>query len=269
MTLYFIGLGLFDEKDISLKGLDIVKKCKYIYLENYTCKLNTSISKMEKLYGKKIILADREMVEQTPDTSILKYAINDNVAFLVIGDPMSATTHTDLWLRSKELNIKIQVVPNASVFTAIGITGIQLYKFGKTSSIVFPEPNWHPETPYDVIKQNKEQNLHTLLLLDIKVKESSKEDIRKNKNKFLPSRYMTVNEAIDELLNIEKKRKEKIFTKETFCIGCARLGSIEPKIVAGKAKDLLKIDFKEPLHCLIVPGEMHFIEEEAIKQYEI
>ena len=80
---------------------------------------------------------------------------------------------------------------------------------------------------------------------------------------------MTVNEAIDELLNIEKKRKEKIFTKETFCIGCARLGSIEPKIVAGKAKDLLKIDFKEPLHCLIVPGEMHFIEEEAIKQYEI
>lgn len=267
MTLYFIGLGLFDEKDISIKGLEIIKKCKYVFLENYTCKLHTSIKKMEDLYSKEIILADREMVESTSETSILKHAIDNDVAFLVIGDPMSATTHTDLWLRCKELSIKTKFIPNASIFTAVGVTGLQLYKFGKTSSIVFPEPNWLPQTPYDTIKLNKEHNLHTLLLLDIKVKESSKADIRKNKDNFLPSRYMTVNEGIKALFDIEEIRKEGVFTDETLCIGCARLGSDDPTIIFGKAKDLLTRDFKEALHCIIVPAKMHFLEEEAVNNY--
>ncbi len=267
MVLYFIGLGLYDSKDISLKGLEIIKRSKHIFLENYTCKLNSSIKELEELYGNKIILADRDLVENYPDTDILKPAIDEDVVFLVIGDPMSATTHTDLWLRAKQLSIDVKIIHNASVLTAIGVTGLQLYKFGKTSSIVFPEDNWLPETPYDVVKMNKTNGLHTLLLLDIKVKEPSKEDIRKDKKMFLPSRYMTVNEAIGVMLNIENKRKEKIFTEETFCVGCSRLGSNDYIVKSGKAKDLVKEDFGTPLHCLIVPGELHFIEEEALKEY--
>ena len=34
--LYIIGLGLADEKDISVKGLEIVRKAKRVYLEAYT-----------------------------------------------------------------------------------------------------------------------------------------------------------------------------------------------------------------------------------------
>lgn len=34
--LYFIGLGLGDAKDITVKGLEIVKNCKRVYLEAYT-----------------------------------------------------------------------------------------------------------------------------------------------------------------------------------------------------------------------------------------
>lgn len=34
--LYFIGLGLADEKDISVKGLEIVKSAARVYLEAYT-----------------------------------------------------------------------------------------------------------------------------------------------------------------------------------------------------------------------------------------
>ena len=79
---------------------------------------------------------------------------------------------------------------------------------------------------------------------------------------------MNVNEAIEVMLKIESKRKEKIFTKDTFCIGCARLGSKKPVIKAGKAKELLKYDFGAPLHCLIVPSNLHFIEEEALKVWQ-
>lgn len=34
--LFFVGLGLGDAKDITVKGLEVVKKCKRVYLEAYT-----------------------------------------------------------------------------------------------------------------------------------------------------------------------------------------------------------------------------------------
>ena len=155
MTLYLIGLGLNDEKDITIKGLEAIKNCDYIYLESYTSLLlNTSIEKLEKLYGKKIIIADRELVEKKSD-EILDNATQNNVAFLVVGDVFSATTHTDLFLRAKEKNIDIKIIHNTSILTAVGDVGLELYKYGKTTSMPYFEKGFEPETPYDVIKQNK------------------------------------------------------------------------------------------------------------------
>ena len=34
--LYIIGLGLYDELDITLRGLEAVKRCKRVFLEAYT-----------------------------------------------------------------------------------------------------------------------------------------------------------------------------------------------------------------------------------------
>ncbi|HHI04007.1 MAG TPA: diphthine synthase, partial [Candidatus Woesearchaeota archaeon] len=91
MVLYFIGIGLYDEKDVSLRGLEVIKKCDVVYLENYTSILSCNVKKLEKLYGKKIILSSRDLVEKKAEETILKDALSKNVAFLVIGDPMSAT----------------------------------------------------------------------------------------------------------------------------------------------------------------------------------
>ena len=77
---------------------------------------------------------------------------------------------------------------------------------------------------------------------------------------------MTVGEAIQILLDIEQKRKEKLFTDDTLCIGCARIGAEGQIIIAGKAKDLLTKDFGKPVHCIVVPGKLHFVEEEAIQR---
>ena len=164
MTLYLIGLGLNDEKDITIKGLEAIKNCDYIYLESYTSLLlNTSIEKLEKLYGKKIIIADRELVEKKSD-EILDNATQNNVAFLVVGDVFSATTHTDLFLRAKEKNIDIKIIHNTSIRTAVGDVGLELYKYGKTTSIPCFEKGFEPETPYDVIKQNKSKALKEFFL---------------------------------------------------------------------------------------------------------
>ncbi|MBW2995008.1 diphthine synthase, partial [Candidatus Woesearchaeota archaeon] len=161
--------------------------------------------------------------------------------------------HTDLYLRAVKEGIKVKVIHNASIINAIGEVGLQLYKFGKTTSLVFPEEKYQPESAYDAIKENKNAGAHTLVLLDIKSEQ----------NKF-----MTVNEAIKLLLEIEAKRKEKIFTKDTLCIGVARIGSDNQMIKAGSAKKLLNIDFGPPLHALIVPGNLHFVEKDMLKLWE-
>lgn len=240
-----IGIGLNDEKDITLKGLEAVKKASHVFLENYTSKLQVPVEKLQSFYGKKIVLADRNMVEKKAD-EILDKAVENEVAFLVVGDVFGATTHTDLFLRAKEKKIKVNIVNNASILNAIGIVGLELYKFGKTTSLPYPEDNFKPETAYDAIKSNQEAGLHTLVLLDIK-----------------PDRNMTVNEAIKIFLEIEHKRKEKVFTKDVKIVGCARIGC-DYKIKYGTASELEKEDFGEPLHCIIIPGKLHFIEEEAL-----
>lgn len=261
-----IGLGLFDARDITLRGLDFLRKSKKVYLETYTSKLSCTIQDLEKEWGIHLREADRDTVEKKGD-SIIAEAKDNDIAFLVIGDVFSATTHVDLLLRAKEQGVQVQVVPNASVLTAVGITGLELYKFGKTTSIVFPEANWKPQTPYDVLRDNLKTGYHTLLLLDIKTKEPTKEHLKEGKQVFQKPRYMSIPEAIEILFSIEKDRKENIFTHDTLCIGCARLGSPEPLVICGKASDLKNISFGEPLFCLIVPGKLHFLEEEALKYY--
>ncbi len=251
MPLYFIGLGLNNEKDITVNGLEAIKKCDFIYLENYTSVLNCSKEALEKFYGKKVTLARRNLVE-SDDNEIIENAKVKNVAFLVAGDPFAATTHMDLFLRARKKGVKCYVIHNASVLNAVGVTGLQLYKFGKTTSI--PLENENIEAPYDVLKGNLSLGLHTLFLLDLNPEEE---------------KFMSVNDAIRYLLKVELKRNEKIFSEKTLCVGCTRIGSESQTIKAGTAKELLKLNFGKPVHCLIVPGKLHFMEEESLKMFSI
>ncbi len=248
MALNLIGIGLNDEKDISLKGLEMVKGSEIVYLESYTSKLECSVADLERLYGKKVLLADRSTVEIDAEEKLLLPAKEKDVSLLIIGDSLSATTHVDLMMRAKELGVEVRIVHNASVLTAVGVTGLSLYKFGRVTSIPFDNENI--EAPYDVIKENN--GLHTLVLLDLWPE---------------VGKYMTFREAVEYLLKVESKRNENVFTEDTLCVGCAKLGSAKPVIVVGKAKDLKKIG--EYPQCLIVPGKMHFMEEEFINTFSL
>ena len=239
MTLYMIGIGLSDEKDISVKGLEAVKKCSRVYLESYTSILLVSVSKLEKFYGKKIILADREMVEKNPDEILSK---DKDIAFLVIGDVFSATTHIDLMQRARKKNIDVRIIHGASVVSAVGITGLEVYKFGKVTSIPFENEN--VKTPVEVLKGNQRLGLHTLFLLDL----------RPDENKFL-----TIADAADYLIRND-------VDENTYAVGCARLGSEKQIIKYKKLIDLKKENFGKPPYCLIIPGKLHFVEEEMLNQ---
>jgi|SRR3989344_7022523 len=238
MTLYLIGLGLSDEKDITLRGLEAVKKCSKVYLENYTSLLQCSLADLEKAFGKKIILADRLQTENKSDDIINGSAKND-VALLIVGDPLAATTHVNYILDCKKKNIPITIIHNASVLTAVGEVGLELYKYGKITSVPFAES----KTPNDVIASNLKNGLHTLVLLDLDPK---------------TKKFMTIAEALGRLS-----------LGKTPVVVCARLGSEHSRIVYATGPVLKTIDFGNPPYCIVVPAALHFVEEEALELWRL
>ncbi|KAI8958330.1 Diphthine synthase [Daldinia sp. FL1419] len=269
--LYLVGLGLSDEKDITVKGLEIVKKASRVYLEAYTSILLVDQSVLENYYGRSIVVADREMVESNSE-EILRDAHTEDVAFLVVGDPFGATTHTDLVLRARELSIPVQTVPNASIMSGIGATGLQLYNFGQTVSMVFFLDNWRPASFYDRIKENRSIGLHTLVLLDIKVKEQSLENMARGRRIYEPPRYMTVGQCAQQMLEIEEEKKEGVYGPESLAIGAARVGGKTEKFVAGTLQELCDADeaLGPPLHSLVLLGKRaHELERDYAREFAI
>jgi len=247
--LIFIGLGLGNEQGITLKGLEAAQACDLLFMENYTSMLEEgSVQRLEKLLDKELILLDREGVEA--ESQIVKAAEKMTVGFLVPGDAMSATTHFDLRLRAMEAGIPTEVIHGVSVFTAVpGLLGLQNYKFGKTITIPLPEPNFRPTSFYEKALENFEAGMHTLCLLDIK----------QDRNKF-----MTANEALEVLGEIEKELAGGLLPEDRIVCVVARAGSDDVLVKAGFFKDMLTADFGGPLHSVVIPGELHFLEAKAL-----
>ncbi|XP_053658693.1 diphthine methyl ester synthase [Anopheles marshallii] len=275
---YIIGLGLGDPEDITVKGLNIIKQCDRVYLESYTSILCCGQEKLEEFYGRKLILADREMVEQRAD-EILEGADMQSIAFLVVGDPFGATTHTDLMLRAKEKDIKTSIVHNASIMNAIGCCGLQLYHFGETVSIPYWDDNWKPDSFYDKIVANLQHGLHTLCLLDIKVKEPTLESLMKKKREYMPPRFMSVGEAAGQLLEIvankstseadsKGRQNEHGLNENSLVVGLARVGHETQQIAARSLREMKDVDLGPPLHSLIIPNRnLHPLEQEFLQQF--
>ena len=203
MTLYLIGLGLSDEKDITLRGLEIIKRADTVYLERYTSLLQCDEKTLEGIYGRPIIASDRAMLESRSEEIVIA-AKNRDVAVLVVGDPLGATTHVQFLLEAQKRGAAVRIIHNASVLTAVGETGLELYKFGRTTSIVFHRENQAVDAYYDAIKQNKAMGLHTLCLLDLAtpLERSIKPSAEEGANARASDRpqCMTIPEAIDEKL---------------------------------------------------------------------
>ena len=153
--LIFVGLGLYDLDDISLKGLQAIKEADAVFLETYTSVLTgTTIEQMREKYGKDLIILKRQDVEQKPEP-ILTAAKNGIAVFLTGGDPMVSTTHADLRIRAHEQGILTKIIHGSSIVSAVsGLTGLQNYRFGKSCSIPYPAPNGF-------------QKLHLILFLQI------------------------------------------------------------------------------------------------------
>jgi len=250
--LVFVGLGLHDEKGISLQGLEETKTADHVFMELYTSLMTDfSLERFEALSGKQVHVVSRRNLEEENGTLILNAAEKGKTVLLVPGDPFIATTHVTLRIEAEKRGVKTRIVHGASIISAIiSLSGLHNYKFGKTVTIPFPEN--FSETPYNVISQNKKLGLHTLCLLDLKADEK---------------RFLSIKEGLTMLLEIEQKRKKRIITPSTLAVGVARVGSNAPTLKADFIKNLLKYDFGNPPQSLIFPGQIHFMEAEALMTF--
>jgi len=238
--LYLVGGGLWDEKDITLRGMDAIRKCDAVYLDTYTSFWGGREG-LEKAAGKKVIVAARGDLEDNVMKIISLAGISD-VAIVVPGDPMVATTHSMIIMDARKHGVKTQVIHAPSIFSAIAETGLHIYKFGKTITVPFTSENFNPESFFDGIKENRDRGLHTLLLLDIRG------------SQMKPRHAMELILSIAERRNQEIKNDDRIFVVSF---------TDKSKICYGKIGSLMHEEFPSP-SCLIIPGKLHRTEEEFI-----
>ena len=243
--LYLVGIGLWDEEDVSVRALAAIKKCDAVYAEFYTNKWTGDLKKLENITGRKINVIKRHDVESERLTDEAKHR---DVALLIPGDPLAATTHVQLMIDAKIKGVECRIVHSSSIYTAVAETGLQLYKFGRATTLVFLDDSFKPSSPYEVIMENRKAGLHTLVLLDIR------ED----------NRYMTIRDGIEVLM-----KAGATLDPESKIIACCQIGGAEQRIRYGTMTELVKDDsLKGTPAVIIIPGRLHFKEEEALRLYE-
>lgn len=249
-SLSLVGLGIADEKGISLSGLEELKSCEKIFAESYTNLLpEGTLQRLEKLVGKKIELLGREQVEG--ERALLESAASSKTALVVPGDPMIATTHVSLVISAKKKGISVRILHASSILSAaIGESGLQAYKFGKTVTLAYWRENYRPMAAYEVVAENLSRNLHTLLLLDID-------------EKLGP---MKPSDAAALLLEMENKGGKSILlpgTKAILLQGAGRASPVSAFLSLHELASGPQSGSSDPA-VLIIPAKFHFLEEEFL-----
>src|SRR5438445_7624618 len=244
MSLTFIGLGLNDEKGITLEGLEEARRADSVFGEFYTNIMpNRDLKHREKVIGKKVEVLDRSQLEDEGGRRLLKAASEERVAFLVPGDPLIATTHISLRLSLAKMGIASRVVHAPSIVSAVcGATGLQSYKFGK--SITIPRDQPLPRSVLDTISDNSDRGLHTLILLDVQAGKISQ---------------MSIRDAITKMTTADPRIGTRVG------VGVARIGSREERVKASRMKELIGEDFGIGPQSIVVVGRLHFMEAEALE----
>jgi len=252
--LTFVGLGLYDERSVTLAGRDAIRRADRVFAETYTSRLvGADLDDVAAFHDVEIEQRSRAGVERDPDP-ILDAAADGDVVFVTAGDTMISTTHVDLRLRAENRGIDTRVVHGTTAQTAASsLTGLQNYRFGPATTLPFAYAHAGdgvPDSVLETIADNRERGLHTLVFLDIKVGDDTAGADERDGDE-----YMTAARAAERLAPE---------LPDTLGVGIARAGAPEPFVRADRLGALADVDFGDPLHTLVVPGDLHHVEADAL-----
>ena len=229
--LSLVGAGI--SFDLTLDGLEAVKKADQVFAETYTNPMEKEkLDNLSKKINKEIGLLERSSVEST---FLVDLAKDKDIVLISSGDPLTATTHVTLVMEAREKNIPVKIIHNSSIYSAAPArAGLQIYRFGKTASLVNPRPNYRPTSSLDIIRKNLENDMHSLVLLDTEPEP------------------MAAKAALEMLSEFET------------AVVLSRVGMPDEKIEYGKIKELKKRELGRPPFVIIIPAKLHPVEEEFL-----
>ena len=258
--LTFVGLGLYDERSITVAGREALRGADRVVAEFYTSELaGCALSDLEAYHGVDIEVRDRDGVEGSPD-DFLADAESEDIVFLTAGDTMVSTTHVDLRLRARERGVETRVIHGTTAQTAASsLTGLQNYRFGKATTLPFERSHGGDGVPASVLETiaaNRERGLHTLVFLDIDAAGDA---------------YMRADVATEMLATaLDEGDDETVVDAtsggNTLGVAVARAGSPSSVVRAGALSTLAGESFGDPLHLLVIPGELHHVERDALAE---
>lgn len=234
MVLNLVGLGL-RKNSVTAEALEKIKESDKVYLENYTVDFPYSLDDLKEELGAEILELNREKVE---DESIVEEAKEKNVSLLIYGDVLAATTHLQLINKCKEEKVAFEIYHNASILTAVGETGLSLYKFGKVSSMPTWTENYKPASFMEYVKENKSIDAHSLILVDIGL------DLKDAKLELQEAAQSSGVELGKVIL-------------------CSRVGTEDMKVFYGELPD----ECDKP-YCFIMPGKLDHVEKNFLERFK-
>ena len=248
--LVIAGLGLYGLRDVTLGALEYLRKADRVFLELYTSIVpGFRVEDLERLIGKRVTLVRRGDLEGPWLRELIGMAERELVVLLAPGDPFIATTHVSLRLEAAKRGVEVRVLPSPSVVNAVSAsTGLDFYKFCRPVTIVRPSPGYFPSTPYRVLRENLARGLHTLFLLDLDVERGY---------------AMTASEAVDILLELERREGGDVLGEDALLVAVARATSHDEVVAAFTPTQ--RPDLGEPPHILVVPGLLNAVEAEALQ----
>lgn len=230
--LQIIGLGL-DDAEITKKAEEALGTAEKVYAEFYTNTETVDLEALEKELDIEIQKLNRKEVER--EDQIVESAKEHDTAFLVSGDPLTATTHYDIKHRAEEQGIETEVFHAPSIITSVNETGLNLYKFGRV--VTLPEKG-KPESIIEHVEKNDSIGLHTLVLLDINYRAS---------------------DAAEKLLEMNVENRETVVVE--------RANNDSQEITALSLEEVAEREFGKPPHCMIFTGEKSHKEEEFLEAH--
>ena len=246
--LWFVGLGISGISELSDNTISIIKNADTVYLESFTSPISeTEKEQLANMCDGEFKIAKRWLVED--GNEILENAKKREVALISYGDPYIATTHLELKTRAITDKIETKTIHSSSIISSlIGEIGLQYYKVGKILTIMNDPKSMI--TPYNTISNNLLSKMHSVILLEY------------NEDK---SFFLAPQDALSLLLDAEKIQNGKIISLDTFAIIASRIGKSDQNITSGKISNLIKKEFGNPPHTIIIPGSLHFTESNAVK----
>src|SRR5512143_1058342 len=229
MSLYLVGTGV--AFDLTTAGIEALKGCDEAFIETYTNPIDPKkIAALESAIGKSITVLPRERMESP---FLVEKAGSSSVCVLASGDPLTATTHITLVLEARQKGIDVKVIHNSSIHSvAPARAGLQMYRFGKTASLVNPRPNYKPVSSLDIVRENLKRGLHTLVLLDTE------------------PQPMEAAAALEMLSEFDS------------AVVLSRVGEEDEKLSYGKIAELKGKSLGRPPFCVIIPASLHAVEKE-------